>query len=77
MASAVVSFHNVQVNDNFWDLAPDIKQKLEKCLTRGNAFRQILMYKTIMKYFMKKPDSSAISAALTNIGRVNIPHNYS
>ncbi|MEO1430538.1 MAG: condensation domain-containing protein [Cyanobacteria bacterium J06633_8] len=76
MASAVVSFHAFQVNDNFWDLARDIKHKLEKGLTRGDGFRQLLMFKTIMKSFLKKPYQSAVSAALTNIGRVKIPHNY-
>ncbi|AFY54965.1 uncharacterized protein containing a NRPS condensation (elongation) domain [Rivularia sp. PCC 7116] len=76
MASAVVSFHNFQANDNFWDLARDIKQKLERGLARGDGFRQLLMFKTIMKYFMKKPYQSAVTAALTNIGRVNIPQNY-
>jgi NRPS condensation-like uncharacterized protein len=76
IASAILSFHNFQVNDNFWDLARDIKQKLEKGLASGNAFRQMLMFKTIMTSFLKNPYQSAVSAALTNIGRINIPHNY-
>ena len=76
IASAVLSFHNFQVNDNFWDLARDIKLKLEKGLANGEAFRQIFTFKSIMKYFLKNPYQSAVSAALTNIGRINIPHNY-
>ena len=76
IASAVLSFHNFQVNDNFWDLARDIKLKLEKGLANGEAFRQIFTFKSIMKSFLKNPYQSAVSAALTNIGRINIPHNY-
>ena len=76
IASAILSFHNFQVNDNFWDLARDIKQKLEKGLASNDAFRQLLMFKTIMTSFLKNPYQSAVSAALTNIGRINIPHNY-
>ena len=76
IASAVLSFHNFQVNDNFWDLARDIKLKLEKGLANGEAFRQIFTFKSIMKFFLKNPYQSAVSAALTNIGRINIPHNY-
>lgn len=76
MASAVVSFHNFQLKENFWYLAQDIKQKLDNGLARGDAFRQMLMFKTIANSFLKKPYQSVVSAALTNIGRINIPHNY-
>ena len=76
IASAVLSFHNFQVNDNFWDLARDIKLKLEKGLANGEAFRQIFTFKSIMKFFLKNPYQSAVSAALTNIGRIKVPHNY-
>lgn len=76
IASAVLSFHNFQVNDNFWDLARDIKLKLEKNLARGNAFKQLLIFKNILKYFLKNPYQSTVSAALTNIGRIKIPHDY-
>ena len=76
IASAILSFHDFQVNDNFWDLARDIKLKLEKGLVNGDAFRQILVFKSIMKSFLQNPYQSAVSAALTNIGRIKIPHNY-
>ena len=76
IASAVLSFHNFQVNDNFWYLARDIKLKLEKGLANGEAFRQIFTFKSIMKSFLKNPYQSAVSAALTNIGRIKVPHNY-
>ncbi|MEM6755370.1 MAG: alcohol acetyltransferase, partial [Cyanobacteria bacterium P01_C01_bin.38] len=76
IASAVLSFHNFQMNDSFWDLARDIKVKLEENLAKGEAFRQILMFKSIMTFFLKNPYQSAVSAALTNIGRVNIPYSY-
>ncbi|BAY83659.1 hypothetical protein NIES267_31500 [Calothrix parasitica NIES-267] len=76
IASAVLSFHNFQVNDKFWDLARDIKLKLEKGLANEEAFRQIFTFKSIMKSFLKNPYKSAVSAALTNIGRIKIPHNY-
>ena len=76
IASAVISFHNFGLNDNFWYLAQDIKYKLEKALANGDAFRQLFIFKTIMTPFLKNPYQSAISAALTNVGRINIPYNY-
>ncbi|MDY6898685.1 MAG: alcohol acetyltransferase, partial [Cyanobacteriota bacterium] len=76
IASAILSFHDLKSNNNFWDLARDIKLKLEKNLARGNAFKQLLIFKSILKYFLKNPYQSTVSAALTNIGRINIPHNY-
>ncbi|MGB3642378.1 MAG: condensation domain-containing protein [Rivularia sp. (in: cyanobacteria)] len=78
VASFINTFHNVSLRENktFWDLARDIKQKLETDLASGDAFRFIFASKTLLKFMLKNPDKSPISASLTNIGRVNIPHNY-
>ena len=76
VASAIPSFHNLQENDNLWDLARDIKQKLEKVLASNDVFRQMLMFKMITAPFLTNPYQSSVSAGLTNIGRINIPHNY-
>ncbi|MGB6298273.1 MAG: condensation domain-containing protein [Rivularia sp. (in: cyanobacteria)] len=76
VASAVPSFHNLLVNENFWDLARDIKQQLKKVLASNDVFRQMLMFKMIVKPLIANPYQSSVSAALTNIGRINIPHNY-
>ncbi|MEO1185744.1 MAG: condensation domain-containing protein [Cyanobacteria bacterium J06636_27] len=76
VTSTILSFHKVQVKDNFWDLARDIKLKLEKGLANGEAFKHLFVFKSIMKYFLKNPHQPTVSAALTNIGRINIPHNY-
>ncbi|MGF1675021.1 MAG: alcohol acetyltransferase [Rivularia sp. (in: cyanobacteria)] len=76
MASAVMTFHKLKENHNFWDLARDIKIKLEQDLVNGDAFRQIMIVKKIMVSFLKNPHKSSVTAALTNIGRVNISQNY-
>ena len=76
IASAVLSFHNLRDNSNFWDLARDIKHKLDIGVASDDKFRLILIFKKILKPLLKSPYKSSTSAGLTNIGRVNIPHNY-
>lgn len=76
IASAVITFHNLQKNHHFWDLARDIKINLEQNLANGDAFRQVFLFKKIMSSFLKNPYHSVVSAALTNIGCINIPQNY-
>jgi NRPS condensation-like uncharacterized protein len=76
MASFINTFHNLRENRTFWDLARDIKQKLEKGLASGDAFRFILASKTLLEFMLQNPYKSPLSASLTNIGRINIPHNY-
>ncbi len=76
MASFINTFHNLRENNTFWDLARDIKQKLEKGLASADAFKFMLASKTLLQFMLKNPYKSPLSASLTNIGRINIPHNY-
>ncbi|MEM9923641.1 MAG: condensation domain-containing protein [Cyanobacteria bacterium P01_D01_bin.50] len=76
MASVIPTFHHLKKNESFWDLAQDIKQKLETGITRGDAFRNILVSEKIIAYLLKNPYKSMNTAGLTNIGRINIPHDY-
>ena len=76
MASVIPTFHHLKKNESFWDLAQDIKQKLETGITRGDAFRNILVSDKIIGYLIKNPYKSMNTAGLTNIGRINIPHDY-
>ena len=72
----ILSFHNLEKNTNFWDLARDIKQELEIGLASNDKFRFIFVFKQILESFLKNLYKSSTSAALTNIGRVNIPQKY-
>ncbi|MCJ8283618.1 MAG: condensation domain-containing protein [Rivularia sp. ALOHA_DT_140] len=76
MASAIPTFHNLRETETFWGLAQDIKQKLDKGLVEGDGFKYALAIKKIVESLLKNPYKSTATAALTNIGRVNIPHNY-
>ncbi len=76
MASVIPTFHHLKKNESFWDLAQDIKQQLETGITRGYAFRNILVSEKIITYLLKNPYKSTNTAGLTNIGRIHIPHDY-
>ncbi len=76
IVSSLFSFHNLKENNNFWDLAQDIKQKLEKGLATSDAFRFLLVSKKLLTSFLNNPSQSPGSAYLTNIGRITIPHDY-
>ncbi|WP_414622604.1 phthiocerol/phthiodiolone dimycocerosyl transferase family protein [Calothrix sp. CCY 0018] len=76
IVSCILSFHNLKENNNFWDLARDIKQKLEKRLATSDVFRFLTVSKMLLQSLLNNPEQSPGSAHLTNAGRLTIPQNY-
>jgi thioester reductase-like protein len=75
-ATSFMSYHKVDRQTPFWDLARQVKQHLDTG-TQGNyILRYPLVAKYFMEYYLKHPEEVTVSTFLTNIGQVNIPHQY-
>ncbi|NEO10837.1 MULTISPECIES: condensation domain-containing protein [unclassified Moorena] len=76
LVSCVTSFHTLQSNLSFWDLARNVKKQLEYRLNGANIFRVIIITKIFLKRFLKRPNQGSATVSVTNIGKVNIPKHY-
>lgn len=76
LALGLTSFHNVDINTPFWDLARDVKQQLEAGLKSEEIFSTILMSRKIYESLLSRPNEAPVTAGVTNIGRVKIPDDY-
>ncbi|NEQ87200.1 MAG: hypothetical protein F6K26_46385 [Moorea sp. SIO2I5] len=76
LISCVSSYHTLQSNLSFWDLARSLKKQLESILNGANIFRVIVISKPLIKWFFKHPNQASDTVSVTNIGKVNIPKHY-
>jgi NRPS condensation-like uncharacterized protein len=88
LVACINSFHTVRdsmrdsikdtMGDNtlFWDLARNVKQKLEAGLENDDIFSNLLSSKMLANFVLHNPKQIPCSLAVTNIGRVNIPEVY-
>jgi hypothetical protein len=71
-----MSYHKVDRQVNFWDLARQVKQQLDG----GTQGRYVMSYPIVAKYFtdyyLTHPQEIAASTFLTNLGQIAIPHQY-
>lgn len=82
LASAISTFHTVTDRTDFWQLARDVKQAIEKGLARGEMFSIMTLFKALFNDLIVEPDNSPLAnkAPLTvdvsNVGKIDIPVNY-
>lgn len=76
LASFVDSYHKLDTNTFFWDLARDVKQQLEAGLKRNDIFSIVLIFKKMIEFIFAHPYAGALSVGISNIGKVNIPEDY-
>lgn len=76
LASFIISFHTLQTNMSFWDLARDVRQQIETDLKCTAIFSLMLMLRNIFDFLLSHPNEIPSSVALSNIGKVNIPQVY-
>lgn len=77
LASSLTSFHTVQTNTSFWELARDVRRKIEIGLERDDCFSPVPMFRKIVESLLARPHEAPVTAAITNVGQVNIPSVYS
>ncbi|AFY46199.1 uncharacterized protein containing a NRPS condensation (elongation) domain [Nostoc sp. PCC 7524] len=76
LATSNMGFHAIHTNTNFWQLAREVKQKLEASLKQGNIFKMILIAKYLIDFCFIYPKQVAATVSVSNVGKVNIPKVY-
>jgi NRPS condensation-like uncharacterized protein len=76
LVSFLMSFHTLQPQTSFWDLAREIKKQLEVGLKGNDIFCPVLIFKKIVDSLFARPNQVPLTVSITNIGRVNIPKFY-
>jgi NRPS condensation-like uncharacterized protein len=76
LTSGISSFHTLKANISFWDLAREVKQKLELGLKNKEIFSAVLVSKIIYDFLLARPDKTPMTVMVTNIGQVDIKSDY-
>ncbi|MEH2054475.1 phthiocerol/phthiodiolone dimycocerosyl transferase family protein [Nostoc sp.] len=76
LTSSLISFHTLQINASFWELARDIKQRLDAGLEQGDVFSRVLTFSHNVESLLKRPDEVLATISVSNVGRVNVPRVY-
>ncbi|QSJ21036.1 alcohol acetyltransferase [Nostoc sp. UHCC 0702] len=76
LASSLMQFHTIPTNVSFWELAREVKQKLETGIKQGDIFKMILLSKYLIDFCFIFPKQVAATVSVSNIGKVNIPKIY-
>ncbi|MHC0064386.1 phthiocerol/phthiodiolone dimycocerosyl transferase family protein [Nostoc sp. UIC 10890] len=76
LASSIMEFHNIEKNTSLWELAREVKQKLEVSKKSGDLFKMILIAKNLIDFCFVYPRQVAATVSVSNVGRVNIPKHY-
>ena len=75
LASAIRTTHTMSSHTSFWELAREVKCKLND-IKQSDVFGMFLMTKSFMKLFLARPEQVLSSVSVSNIGRVSIPETY-
>lgn len=76
LVSFLMSFHTLQPQTSFWNLAQDIKKQLDIGLKGNDIFCPVLIFRKIVDSLFACPNQVPLTVSITNIGRVNIPKLY-
>lgn len=76
LASSITEFHLIKPNTSFWELAREVKHKLEASKKYGDLFRMVLIAKDLINIFCIYPQKIAATVSVSNVGKINIPKNY-
>ncbi|MBD2507715.1 alcohol acetyltransferase [Nostoc muscorum FACHB-395] len=76
LASSIMGFHTIGRNTSFWELAREVKQKLEVSKKSGDLLKMILIAKHLIDFCFIYPKQVAATVSVSNVGKVNIPKYY-
>ncbi|MFW9263174.1 phthiocerol/phthiodiolone dimycocerosyl transferase family protein [Nostoc sp. CALU 546] len=76
LASSSMGFYTIKKNTSLWELAREVKQKLEVSKKSGDLFKMILIAKNLIDFCFIYPRQVAATVSVSNVGRVNIPQHY-
>ncbi len=76
LASSIMGFHTIEKNTSLWELAREVKQKLEISKKSGDLFKMILIARHLIDFCFIYPRQVAATVSVSNVGKVNIPKHY-
>lgn len=76
LASVLTSSESIKTKTNFWNLARDIKRKINTYLESNEVFCPLPLVRAYNQYLLARPNYVPMTVSVTNIGRVNIPQVY-
>ncbi len=76
LASSTMGFYTIDKNRSFWELAREVKQKLEVSKKSGDLFKMILIAKHLIEFCFIYPRQVAATVSVSNVGKINIPKHY-
>ena len=76
LASELLSAHKINPNTSFWELARDVKRKIDRGIERQDLFYILLNSKLLTKYILANPHQVATTVAVSNLGLLDIPSDY-
>ncbi len=76
LAASMMEFHTIKINTSFWELARNVKQKLEDGTQRGDIFKMMLVAKHLIDFCFRLPKQVAATVSVSNVGKVSIPKFY-
>ncbi len=76
MVSTLMSYHTLRTNTSFWELARDVKQKVEAELKTDKIFTSNLVFRKNIAFFLAHPNITRWTTVVTNVGKINLPKVY-
>lgn len=76
MVSTLMSYHTLRTNTSFWELARDVKQKVEAELKTDKIFTSNLVFRKNIAFFLAHPNITTWTTFVTNVGKINLPKVY-
>ena len=77
LASSITSFHSLNSCPSFWDLAREVSKKNKYELQQKSYFPAFILFrKSLVEYYLKKPDNYPLTIDVSNIGDLKIKKDY-
>jgi NRPS condensation-like uncharacterized protein len=76
LAASLMKFYRITNNTSFWELARKVKHNLNKKIHQGEIFQMIYLAKYLINFSLLFPNQVSPTVSVSNLGKVNIPHNY-
>jgi NRPS condensation-like uncharacterized protein len=76
LAASLMAFYRITNHTSFWELARKVKHTLHEKINRGEIFQMIFLAKYLINFSLLFPNEIAPTVSVSNVGKVNIPHNY-
>ena len=76
VVSLLMTFHRLKSSTSFWDLSRAITKDIKLSIKRQDIFKPLKLVRQIFVQNAANPDYTAITASVSNIGKIDIPAIY-